>query len=94
MNYIITDKAYDDIDKAMAFFESRQSGLSLEFAAQVSNAIEFICRNPDTFYKVRIGLHRYFLDQFPYFMIYTIEDNKVVIMSVIDARSNHKFYRK
>ncbi len=94
MDYIITDKAYDDIDHAMAFFESQQSGLSLEFAAQVSHAIEVICRDPAVFYKVRTDLHRYFLDQFPYFMLYAVESDKVVVMSVIDARSNHKFYRK
>jgi plasmid stabilization system protein ParE len=82
----VTKQAESDIAQAFEWYEQQKPDLGYRFMARVDEAIEQISQNPKAFAPV-IGAARHVLvDQFPYAIWYTVEEDAIVIACLHSKR--------
>lgn len=82
MNSFYHARAKPELDEALAFYESKQPGLSFEFLDEVERAIRRIVESPNTL-PVYDGDVRYCrTHRFPYIILYRIRGEEVEIIAV------------
>ncbi len=77
-----------EMDKSIAWYESRRAGLGLEFAVEVETFLVRIAETPEQFPRVRGEIRRAVLQRFPYTLHFLIESNRVVILAVFHVKRN------
>ena len=89
MNLSYTDRAKDDIELAVLWYEKQRKGLGLEFFERIKEGEKLIKLQPKM-YTVSYSIFRQcVLKRFPFSIYYTIENNEsVVVHSVFDNRQN------
>jgi len=83
-----TDRAKDDLEIALQWYERQKKGLGLEFLSCVEMAIKSIRINPEIYQVYYSSFHGCVIRRFPYVIFYTIENEGVVVHSVFDSRRN------
>lgn len=89
----IEDRAFDEIQDAILYYEGKQSGLGLRFKETVLSAIESLKRNP--FYQVRYSTFRCLpIKKFPYMIHFEVDENakRVDVFAVINTYLNPQDY--
>lgn len=82
MNLRYTDRALDDIEVALVWYERQRNGLGLEFLDCVERAILRILENPEA-HRIRYKHFRAcIVRRFPFAVYYTIERDALVVHSV------------
>ena len=85
-----TDRSKDDVELAFAWYEKQRRGLGFEFLDCLAAALQNIIDYPEL-YPVRYSYFRGCpLKRFPFSIVYTIEDNEIVVHSVFDNRQDPK----
>ncbi len=67
-------EAERDLDDAVAFYQSRRTGLGIEFAAAVER--------PKAWHPLSRRTRRYRLSRFPYSVVYHIMDDGILVLAV------------
>lgn len=80
--------------EAVDWYEERETGLGTAFRESVEAAIESIRRNPQA-YQIVFGstVRRAVTDRFPYSIIYSIEVDKILIVSIFHNSRNPIIWR-
>lgn len=79
--------------EAAAFYESRRSGLGAAFSIEVEAALTRILNAPDQWRVIEQDVRRCLTHTFPYGILYTIEDNSILIVSVMHLRRRPGYWR-
>jgi hypothetical protein len=66
----IDREAEAELLESVAFYESRSTGLGLEFEAVVRAAIQKIEQSPQTYRVEKTGARRFVVDRFPFIIHY------------------------
>ena len=83
-----TGRAKEDVESAFAWYERQRRGLGFEFLDCVESALQSIIDNP-RIYTVRYKRFRAcVVRRFPFSVFYTIEQNQIVVHSVVDNRQD------
>ena len=91
---IISDSAKDDIEDARAWYESRQSGLGMDFLISISDTLEKIEDKPEQ-YALRFGKVRAALiGRFPYLIYYRYGKPRALIIAVGHTSQNPNIWQK
>jgi len=85
----ITQEAQDDLFFANDWYESRKTALGDEFLVQFKVACKAIHKSPEGFQKVR-GYHQVTLKRFPFFVVYQLIENKIIVFAVFHTSKNPK----
>ncbi len=91
---VIKPIVFLDLDEALLWYESEQSGLAQRFYKSFENAIERIKRNPQAFFDVTPDVKRILLKKFPYKVFYTISENTIFILGISHVKRSNSFIRK
>ena len=69
--------------EAAAYYESRAEGLGREFLRRIHKAVLDIEQHPDRWPVVGFGVRRRLVHRFPYGILYKIEADEIVVVSVM-----------
>jgi len=85
---IIEEDAALEIEEIYFWYENKLSGLGERFKEDFDKRIDILSHKPNTF-SFLIKIHRRApLKSFPYFIIYRVIQNTVIVLSIIYAGRN------
>ena len=82
----------EELDEAVAWYEGQQSGVGLRLVASVRQAIAELRDHPDSCPVVRDDVRRKRVRQFPYDLLFVIEDHVVLIVAVAHHHRNPDYW--
>ena len=82
--------ARQEMDDAIAWYESERPGVGIEVAAEIGSLIARIEGAPRQFRKVRGDARRAVLSRFPYTIHFLLESDRIVVLAVFHAKRNPK----
>jgi plasmid stabilization system protein ParE len=75
----------DEIADAVEWYESKQPGLGLKFVEDWESSVEYLVSNPYSYQKRHKYLRYGYFKNFPYIIVYEIEEALIVVYSVVHA---------
>jgi hypothetical protein len=88
-NIVLSRLASQEIDKSVAFYESRKKGLGKEFITYLKGYFSILKTNPELFQIKRKSIYRELpLKKFPFVIIYEIIEKEVIIYSIFHTSRN------
>lgn len=91
MNYdlIVLPAAWNEIEEAIEWYESRKTGLGIQFFEHLDLYFELLKKNIANFQvKRKPNIRELPLKTFPYIIIYEVFENKIVIYSIFNTNQN------
>jgi plasmid stabilization system protein ParE len=77
----ILEIARREFDEAKEFYEIEQPGLGAKFEEQIRHSLLRIRQYPQAWPPERKEIRRYIVHKFPYKILYSIQDNKIVVLA-------------
>ena len=87
MKYLLEIKEEANIDsiEAYGYYESKSIGLGERFLEQVDIFLSLIVQNPYLFPCKKPPFREAFIIDFPYLIVYEIEDNTVIVFAIFNT---------
>ena len=79
-------EAVREVEEAFWWYEGQRRGLGLEFLLAFDAAIEAVRRLPEGHEVVALRTRKTILRRFPYLVLYTLEDERILITAVFHGR--------
>jgi len=70
-----------EFEEAKEFYEIEQSGLGARFEDEIRDSLLRIQQYPQAWQSERREIRRYILHKFPYKILYSIQDDKIVVLA-------------
>lgn len=86
MRIVFRPEAHEELLQARAWYESKATGLGLEFARAVEAAVALASRNPDAASQVASDCRRLLLRRFPFSLVYRARADELVVLAVFHHR--------
>ena len=83
MNYRFHPEALSEFQSAAIYYEKQQAGLGLRFSSAVQTAVDHIVESPNVWRVLEDDVHRYLTKVFPYAVLYTIENDYILVVAVM-----------
>ena len=93
MIYDFHPEARLEYREAATFYESRRPGLGAAFTLEVEATIERVLEAPDRWRVIEQDVRRCLTHTFPYGILYTIEPDSILIVSVMHLRRKPGYWR-
>lgn len=85
--------AAQEFRHARKWYETRRTGLSDEFVAEVDRALERVTSHPDRWPVYRSRFRRVRLRRFPYSIFYSVEDgDAIIVLAVAHGRRRPDYW--
>ncbi|MDQ6966753.1 MAG: type II toxin-antitoxin system RelE/ParE family toxin [Mariprofundaceae bacterium] len=68
--------------EATAWYDSKRSGLAVEFVAEIERCLSLASENPFQFVTVRENIRRVVAKRFPYSVYFRVEKHRIVVLAV------------
>ena len=81
MQIVILEIARREFDDAKEFYEIEQPGLGTRFEEVIKHSLLRIQQYPQAWPPERKEIRRYILHRFPYKILYSIQDDKIVVLA-------------
>ena len=94
MTYRLLASAAREVKEAARYYEERVPGLGFEFISEVRAAIRRILAHPKAWCPLDDEFRRCRTSRFPYGLIYTIEGEDILIVSVMHLHRHPDTWRK
>ncbi len=78
---------------AINYYNERSKGLGLEFAKEVYSTIERIKAFPNAWSKLSKNTRRCLLNRFPYGIVYSIKDDEIIILAVMQLNRKPDYWK-
>ena len=92
MNVRFSRLASAEVEEAHDWYDSHEAGLGESFRSELSAVVETIGSNPKL-YAVAFGaMRRAVLKQFPYFLLYEVTADAVVVYGVVHCARDPAFW--
>ena len=92
IDYCFHEEAVADLDNAVAYYESREPGLGLEFADEIQATIEHILCFPTAWPVIADDIRRCQTRRFPYGVLYSLEGDLIYILAVMHLHRSPDYY--
>ena len=88
--YYFESSALKEYLKAVKWYKKRSHLAAVNFVNEMNSAIDIICRQPTRFRKRHQDFRETALKKYPFFIIYTFDENKkqVIIFSIYHFKKN------
>jgi plasmid stabilization system protein ParE len=83
-----------ELQEAAKYYEARVPGLGFDFLQEVRAAIRLILIHPEAWFELDEEVRRCRTHRFPYGVIYTIERDEVLIISVMHLHRHPESWRR
>jgi len=87
------DIAEIELDEAIRWYDAQALGLGDAFLVEVLAAVHRITRYPRAWHVLRDGVRRCRLTRFPYGLIYTVDDNDILVLAVAHLHRQPDYWR-
>lgn len=87
-------EAEEEFEAAVAWYEERETGLGLDFAAEVREAIRLAQSMPLAWPRMEEAIRRVLVHRFPYGVLYSIEGDRLHILAVMHLRRRPGYWRE
>ena len=94
MTFRLLPPAAREVREAARYYEEKVPGLGFDFITEVRAAIRRILAHPEAWCPLDDEFRRCRTSRFPYGLIYTIETDHILIVSVMDLRRHPETWRK
>jgi plasmid stabilization system protein ParE len=84
VNYAFHPEAEAEFVEAIEYYEAREIGLGLDFAAEVHAAIQRATTFPTAWQVVSQDVRRALVRRFPYGILYAIDAETILIVAVMN----------
>ncbi len=88
MRILFRPEARAELLEAQAWYESRATGLGLEFARVVDAAVASASRDPTAFAQVAGTCRRVLLRKFPFSLVFRVRGDEFLVIAVFHHRRN------
>jgi len=78
----IHELASQEFNEAIEWYEFQAKGLGIRFKKAVILQIKKLRHNPSWFLKEEDNIYKAYVPKFPYKILFTFDDNKVVIWAI------------
>jgi plasmid stabilization system protein ParE len=86
--------AFGELREAAKYYEGRVPGLGFDYLQEVRAAIRRILSNPTAWFALDEEVRRCRTHRFPYGIIYTVERDEVLIISVMHLHRRPESWRR
>ena len=93
MNYKFLPEAEIELDQTIAHYESCQNGLGEDFKIELLRAIKNVMGFPKAWTKISPECRRVLLNRFPYGIIYSIEEDFILIISIMNLHRKPGYWK-
>ncbi len=93
MKFEFAQAAREEFLESVNYYELQQPDLGVTFSEQVHATIERILDFPEGWTPLDDTFHRCLVKQFPYALIYTILDKKLIIIAVMNLHRKPNYWR-
>jgi len=93
MIYRFLPKAEIGLNDAVDYYESCQAGLGTDFLLKVHQTISRIVEYPDGWTEVSSNCRRCLTNRFPFEIIYSIQDDFILILAVANQHRHPDFWK-
>jgi len=83
-----------ELAEAIAYYNSRTLGLGSRFLIEFEEACGRIIAYPDAWQSLTKNVCRYQLKDFPYGLVYAIEDDVALVIAVMHLKRRPGYWRK
>ena len=93
MSYVFHPDAEVELNLAIEWYEAREPGLGLDFAAQVYAAIQRALAFPLAWQEMGGDIRRALVHRFPYGVLYVPERDRVLIIAVMHLHRQPDYWQ-
>lgn len=93
MKYGFHPQALEEYREAAVWYANRQQTLALQFIAAIEDAIQRVVETPTRWRVVDEDVRRCLTRVFPYAILYTIEDDFILIVAVMHCSREPDYWR-
>ncbi len=93
MKYTFHPEALIEFSEAALYYSMKGSGLGLAFYTEVENAIQRIVENPTLYRTIEDDIRRCLTKRFPYGILYSIEEDYVLIIAVMHCSRKPSYWK-
>ena len=86
MNIEFHPEAAEEFEAAVDWYEAREIGLGLDFAAEIHAAIQRAVAIPEAWAKLSGDVRRVLVNRFPYGVLYEPMENNLLVLAVMHLR--------
>ena len=87
-------EAEQELAEAAAYYEQQSLGLGNDFLQEVLSGMRLIAEAPERYPKHGKRTRRFLVNRFPYFIIFTIHENRPTVVAVAHCRREPNYWRK
>ena len=93
MKYVFHPEALQEYEEAARYYAKCRVGEELRFISAIEHAIQQICDDPDGARILEDDFRRCLTRVFPYAVIYSIEDDYLLIVAVMHCHRKPGYWR-
>lgn len=94
MKFRFHPEAEAELNEAVDYYDGCRDGLGLEFANEVFEAIENICRFPLAWTPLSKKTRRCVLKRFPYGVVYQVRGEQIIIVAVMQLNRKPNYWSR
>lgn len=79
---------------AIDFLESRSIGLGRRLFEDIQRAESHLARFPQAAFEIRPGIRRHLLRRFPYALIYSFQEDDLLILAVAHLKRHPNYWQE
>lgn len=83
MKFLLLGPAKNELDEAIAYYESRRPGLGEEFRLEITEAVQRIMDHPAAWTPFSKSTRCCRANRFPYGIVYSIRGEEIVIIAIM-----------
>ena len=92
MNYHFEEHALQELRDAIAYYESVDSDLGMDFRKAAKSAITLILQFPKAWPQLSASTRRCRTKRFPYGIIYRVKNNEIEILAVAHSSREPRYW--
>lgn len=93
MRYEFHPEALEEYNEAAFYYARKEPGLDLRFILCVEQAIELVLQDPMRWRQIDQDVRRCLTRVFPYGILYTIEEDYILIVAVAHCSREPNYWR-
>lgn len=93
MNYEFHPEAEVELDETVAYYESSQEGLGIDFSHEVYYTIQNILDYPLAWPIIHADVRRCLTNRFPYGILYGIHKDFIYILAIMNLHRDPEYWK-
>lgn len=93
MKICFVDEASGEFRDAVEYYNEQRQGLGFELANEVKATLSRIGLYPVTWPEFESGIRKCIVKRFPYALIYTVEDDVIIILAVMHMKRKPDYWK-